>query len=71
MIKNYSGKKCTPKEMAARIMKNNIDSASYWQEQEDLNELTDREIALIDKQVSNFQKRMDKMLDKIIYKNKD
>ena len=69
MIKDYSGKKCTPKQLAARIIKNKLHSASYWTEQEDTRELSEHEIKLIDKQVASYINRFEKILDKIIYKN--
>lgn len=66
MIKNRKDEKCTPKQFAAEILYSNVDSASYWQEQEDLKNLSQRELDLIDKQVMKLQERINKILLKII-----
>lgn len=69
MIKRFD-KKVTPKQYAAAVVRSNLSSADYWHEQEDLNGMTEKEKEQIDKQITKFQNRFNKVLENIIYGKK-
>ena len=69
MMPKYNGKKISAKLFATRIVKSNLESSAYWQEgyQVDCENMTERERAKVDLQVSKLIDRFSARLERLLY----